>query len=158
RRLPTPAGAIPSFISSPSARVEAAQAGENHEFHESMKHTILLILMCAPAVAARAQNTAFTYTGRLAANGGPYTGLAEMNFTLFDAPTAGVPLATNAPGAASVNVTAGVFSVLLDFGAGPFTGADRWLEIQVRTNTGAFSTLKARQALLPTPYALYALN
>ncbi len=36
-----------------------------------------------------------------------------------------------------------------------FTGADRWLEIAVRTNGGgAFTTLTPRQQLTPTPYAL----
>jgi 3-isopropylmalate/(R)-2-methylmalate dehydratase small subunit len=54
-------------------------------------------------------------------------------------------------------VTNGLFTVTLDFGAGVFTGASRWLEIGVRTNGGAsFTVLSPRQPLTPTPYALYA--
>ena len=49
-----------------------------------------------------------------------------------------------------------MFTVTLDFG-GVFTGADRWLEIAVRTNGGgAFAPLTPRQAVTPTPYALYS--
>jgi hypothetical protein len=45
---------------------------------------------------------------------------------------------------------------VLDFGAN-FPGADRWLEIGVRTNgLGTFSTLSPRQKITPTPYAIYA--
>jgi hypothetical protein len=54
-------------------------------------------------------------------------------------------------------VSNGLFTVSLDFGAGVFAGADRWLEIGVRTNGGgAFTMLTPRQALTPTPYAIHA--
>ncbi len=53
-------------------------------------------------------------------------------------------------------VSNGLFTSTLDFG-NQFPGADRWLEIAVRTNGGgAFSTLAPRQALTPTPYAIFA--
>ncbi len=123
---------------------------------KTIKYHLVLILLCAAATAAHAQSTAFTYQGRLAANGSPYTGFAEMHFTLFNALVSGVAVATNTPATASVNVTDGLFTVPLDFGAAAFPGADRWLEIQVRTNLGAFITLTPRQALTPTPYALFA--
>lgn len=103
-----------------------------------------------------AQGTAFTYQGRLVANGAPYTGFAEMQFTLFSVPNGGATIASNTPAVTGVNVSAGLFTVPLDFGAGAFPGADRWLEIQVRTNLSAFITLTPRQALTPTPYALFA--
>ena len=103
-----------------------------------------------------AQGTAFTYQGRLAANGSPYTGFAEMQFTLFSVPNGGAAIAANTPAVTGVNVSGGLFTVPLDFGAGAFSGPDRWLEIQVRTNLSAFITLSPRQALTPTPYALFA--
>jgi hypothetical protein len=123
-----------------------------------MKSFLFLSLLCGGVVSAHSQSTAFTYQGRLAANGTPYSGFAEMQFTLFNAPTGGVAVAASAPAIAGVNVSGGLFAVSLDFGAGAFTGADRFLEIQVRTNLGPFSTLTPRQALTPTPSALFALT
>ena len=78
-----------------------------------------------------------------------------MRFALFDAVTVGnqvgSPL-TNSP----VSVSNGLFTVTLDFGAN-FPGADRWLEIGVRTNgNGTFFTLSPRQKITPSPYAIYA--
>jgi hypothetical protein len=57
-----------------------------------------------------------------------------------------------------VAVSNGLFTVALDFGA-DFPGADRWLEIGVRTNgTASYTTLSPRQKLTPSPYALTASN
>jgi hypothetical protein len=105
---------------------------------------------------ALAQSTAFTYQGQLVQSGMPYNGPAEMQFTLFNTPSGGVAMATNTPTVASINVSNGLFTVALDFGAAAFPGAERWLEIQARTGLGAFITLTPRQALTPTPYAIYA--
>jgi Chaperone of endosialidase len=104
---------------------------------------------------AFAQGTAFTYQGRLNDGANPANGTYNLRFALFDALTvgnqSGLPL-TNSP----VNVSNGLFTVALDFGAN-FPGADRWLEIGVRTNgNGTFSTLSPRQKITPTPYAIYA--
>ena len=46
------------------------------------------------------------------------------------------------------------------FGAGVFTGADRWLDIGVRTNgaPGVYQVLTPRQPLSATPYAVRAAN
>jgi len=114
-----------------------------------------LILLLQPATG-RAQGTAFTYQGRLDAGGGPYTGLAEMQFSLWDAASGGNQLGgtlTFSP----VGVTNGLFSVSLDFG-NQFTGANRWLEIALRTNLLGFTTLSPRQPLTATPYAITAGN
>ncbi len=121
-----------------------------------MKYLFHLVLMSGAVLAARAQSTAFTYQGRLAASGSPFSGFAEMQFALFGAPTGGTAIAANTPAIAGVNVSGGLFAVSLDFGVAPFLGEDRWLEIQVRTNVGPFATLTPRQPLTPTPYALYA--
>jgi hypothetical protein len=44
-----------------------------------------------------------------------------------------------------------------NFGAS-FPGADRWLQLEVRTVVGPFTTLTPRQQLTPTPYAITASN
>ncbi|MCA9291702.1 MAG: collagen-like protein, partial [Phycisphaerales bacterium] len=56
-------------------------------------------------------------------------------------------------------VTDGRLNVDLDFGAA-FTGAARWIEIDIRSpaGAGAFTTLSPRQPVMPTPYALFALS
>ena len=117
----------------------------------------LIIWLSAGALPALAQGTAFSYQGRL--NDGPIqaSGRYDLRFAIFDRLTNGVqqgPLLTNS----ATGVSNGLFSVMLDFG-NPFSGADRWLELAVRTNGGAaFTTLSPRQPLLPVPYAIYAGN
>src|SRR5271167_575925 len=80
-----------------------------------------------------AQGTAFTYEGRLQNNGSPASGTYNLAFTLFTNNTGGVaiagPLSTN-----GVIVANGLFTVLIDFGPGAFTGQSAWLEIDVETN------------------------
>ena len=63
---------------------------------------------------------------------------------------------TNAP----VGVTNGLFTVMLDFGAGVFNGGAISLEIGVRTNgaTSAYIVLSPRQTLTSVPYAIQSLN
>jgi hypothetical protein len=113
------------------------------------------MLLLVGALNLRAQGTAFTYQGRLNDGINPANGTYNLRFALFDALTVGnqvgSPL-TNSP----VNVSNGLFTVTLDFGAN-FPGADRWLEIGVRTNgSGTFFTLSPRQKITPSPYAIYA--
>jgi len=117
----------------------------------------LTLLLFGASGSTLAQGTAFRYQGRLNDGAGPATGSYELRFALYDASTGGNPAGaalTNAP----VAVNNGLFSVILDFGPN-FSGADRWLEIGVRTNGGSsFDTLAPRQSILPAPYAIYASN
>jgi hypothetical protein len=104
-----------------------------------------------------AQTTAFTYQGRLDDNGAPATGTYDLIFQVIDAPS---PQAGTVVGAAmfvnGVGITNGLFTVTLDFGAGLFNGADRWLEITVRTKGASqYFTLSPRQ---PITSALYAIR
>jgi len=105
-----------------------------------------------------AQGTAFTYQGRLTDNGSPAEGIFNLRFTIYDSATNGSAVSGVLTNAAT-GVSNGLFNVTLDFGAGVFTGADRWLDIGVRTNgsAGDYQTLSPRQPLTPTPYALYAV-
>ncbi|TAL05571.1 MAG: hypothetical protein EPO07_03360, partial [Verrucomicrobia bacterium] len=108
-------------------------------------------------LATFAQSTAFTYQGRLYESGSGASGIYDLRFTIYDALSSGTQqgaVLTNSPTA----VSNGLFTVTLDFG-NQFSGADRWLEIGVRTNGGgAFTTLTPRQQLTSTPYAVRALN
>ena len=121
-------------------------------------HGLLLGLLSLSGFA-HAQGTAFNYQGRLMDNGNQANGSYDFIFAVHDAKAGG-----NALGEAlkrdGIGVSAGQFVVPLDFGAGVFTGAARWLEIRVRVNGAAeaHTTLAPRQALLPTPYATFAAS
>ena len=107
-------------------------------------------------LTAFAQGTAFTYQGQLSTSNGVASGTYNLTFSLFNTNTTGVAIAgpvTNS----SVNVSNGLFTTLVDFGPGVFTGSSNWLEIAVETNGGvSFTTLAPRQQLTPVPYAIYA--
>jgi trimeric autotransporter adhesin len=120
---------------------------------------LFFILNSAFCLQAVAQGTAFTYQGRLNDSGAPANGTYDLRFTIYDSTNLpGVVIAGPLTNSGTI-ASNGLFTVALDFGAGVFTGPDRWLEIGVRTNgAGAFSTLPARQLIAPTPYAINAAN
>src|SRR2546426_11535457 len=92
----------------------------------SLAAALLLSTLFAQRSALLAQGTAFTYQGRLNDSGGPTSGSYDLRFTIFDAVTNGSVAAgplNNAP----TDVSNGLFTVTLDFGANAFPGADRWL-------------------------------
>ena len=118
--------------------------------------TILVLLAALFCVAVRAQTTTFTYQGRLTDNGNPANGIYDLRLTIYDAATNGGSFGTITSSATSVSN--GLFTVSLDFG-NQFPGANRWLEIEARTNgAGSFTTLVPRQQLTSTPYAVTAGN
>src|SRR4051812_21366993 len=98
---------------------------------------LLLVTSFLP-IAALAQGTGFTYQGRLDDGANPASGFYDLRFAIYDADTSGVqqgPTLTHP----SIGVSNGLFTVTLDFG-NQFPGANRWLELSVRTNGGgAFS-------------------
>jgi hypothetical protein len=103
-----------------------------------------------------AQGTAFTYNGRLTDGGQAANGRYDLRFIIYNADIGGSQVGTILTNTAT-GVANGLFTVTLDFGAGIFTGPDRWAEIAARTNGGgAFTTLSPRQQLTPTPYAIMA--
>ncbi|MFO1488914.1 MAG: hypothetical protein U1F65_10590 [Verrucomicrobiota bacterium] len=118
-------------------------------------HRFCLAAMLAFVGNCPGQGTAFTYQGRLATETGAANGSYDFKFSLWDDSLAGTmsdsPITNLATPASN-----GLFLASLDFGAA-FDGGDRWLEIAVRTNgAAAFTTLSPRQALMPTPTALFA--
>jgi trimeric autotransporter adhesin len=109
--------------------------------------------------AAFGQGTAFTYQGRLQENGNAAEGIYDLRFAIYDS-AGGLNIVGGPVTNSAVSVSRGLFTAALDFGSDVFTGADRWLEIGVRTNgsAAAFTTLSARQPITPLPYALHAAN
>ena len=117
----------------------------------------LLLATLNLQLAASPLGTTFTYQGRLGDGGSPANGSYDLKFTLCDADI-GTGVVAGPLTNAAVAVSNGLFTVVLDFGAGAFSGSARWLEIGVRPNGVAtdFTTLSPRQPLSPSPYALYS--
>jgi len=114
----------------------------------------LFVLLVACSDRATAQSTGFTYQGRLNDNNQVANGNYDFEFKLFTALTGGTQDGTPRE-VLNVAVSNGVFTVLVDFGAGAFPGADRFLEIGVRpAGGGAYTTLTPRQQVTITPYAI----
>jgi len=92
------------------------------------------------AASVCAQTTAFTYQGQLISSNGAATGSYDFRFQIYNANSFVAGPLTNAP----VDVTNGLFTVTLDFGAGVFDGSTRSLEIGVRSygDTNAYTVLR----------------
>jgi len=116
----------------------------------------LLIVTLGSILAAsslNAQNTAFTYQGRLQVNNGLASGTYNLKLTVYDALTGGN--ISGGPITNAVGVTNGLFTTTLDLGAAPFPGASRWLEIAVRQgNSGNFNIVVPRQRITAAPYSI----
>jgi hypothetical protein len=126
-----------------------------------MRSRVALLLITIASVTGipqvKAQNTTLTYQGRLFSTGGTANGSYDLSFALFDASSNGLQQGVSLTNTATA-VSNGLFTVQLDFGD-QFNGANRWLEIAVRTNgASGFSKLVPRQPLSPTPYAIYSAN
>lgn len=124
-------------------------------------HQTLRILACAftaltLAHSAIAQTTAFTYQGRLVEETGPAEGNYDLLLSLHDSLAEGSQVGSSLTNS-NVAISNGVFTTSLDFGM-PFDGRPLWLEIAVRkAGEESFVPLAPRQAITPTPYALYAM-
>jgi hypothetical protein len=117
---------------------------------------VIFTLGFSPATKG-AQGTAFTYQGRLNDGVNAANGIYDLRFAIYDSLTLGTQQGSILTNAATV-VSNGLFTATLDFG-NQFPGANRWLEIGVRTNgLGSFFTLAPRQPLTPAPYAITAGN
>ncbi|HLM61771.1 MAG TPA: hypothetical protein VK308_13275, partial [Pyrinomonadaceae bacterium] len=123
---------------------------------------LLLAFYCLLVFSVQAQTTGFTYQGRLTDGSVPASGTYDLQFALFDAPSDGIQQPQPAPitvTSSAVQVTNGVFSVQLNFGASAFPGADRYLEIRVKKPAEAgYTTLNPRQRITSVPYAVRSLT
>ena len=124
---------------------------------------LLASLLAVHPAAARQEplTTAFTYQGELAAAGAPAAGTFDIRFRLYDSPSSGnqigSTLCTN-----DLVVENGRFAASLDFGS-VFTGQKRFLEIEVREDSGldcsdltGYTVLAPRQELTAAPNASFA--
>src|SRR6185503_8234333 len=121
-------------------------------------------LFCAALAhtPADAQSTAFTYQGSLDDAGAPANGLHDFRVLLFNAASGGVVVGS--PQCVdNVDVIDGVFTLQLDFGQAYATGAERYLQIEVRQDTGltcgdatGLVVMAPRQLLTATPMATHA--
>ena len=99
-----------------------------------------------------------TYQGRLTNAGAQASGSYDMQFTVYDA-LAGGTAQSEMLTVANVQVTNGVFTAPLNFGASLFNNNNaRFLEIGVRPGggSGAFTLLAPRQPITQVPYAINA--
>jgi len=125
----------------------------------------IAILFAAPSAWAQhllqgvnnaASDTTFTYQGRLTHNGAPVTGSCTAHFSLYDAQNGGLQIGPTQT--STITPHDGLFTTALDFGASPFNGAPRWLDIAVKcAGDGDWVTL-GRTPITAAPYALYALK
>jgi len=121
---------------------------------------LMFVCLLALSHVGSAQTTTFSYQGKFDDGGTPATGTYDFTFRLFDSPSGGSQIGSNVI-RNDVQVTAGIFTVLLDFGSSPFTSlAAGHLEIEVRpgASTGAYTTLAPRQQLAAAPYAIRAFQ
>lgn len=118
---------------------------------------VLIVIVGFTAIGAFAQTTEFTFQGSLKDGSNPANGSYDFEFALFDTLTAGTQagptLSRN-----GVAVTAGSFSVKLDFG-NQYPGTNRFIEIRVRpAGQPGITTLAPRQQLGSSPYSAKSLN
>src|SRR5437763_6165299 len=95
--------------------------------------TFASLLIAVPALA-QPLTTAFTYQGQLMNGATPVSGVYDLKFILFDNLTAGSPQGPQLC-VDNLTVTGGLINVQLDFGS-VFTGAQRFLQVQVRRDSG----------------------
>jgi hypothetical protein len=111
--------------------------------------------MWAPSAFAQSQ-TGFTYQGQLKAAGTAVNGPIDARFIPYPAPDSGSALA-GAVTQSNIQVTDGLFSTTVDFGAVPFTtNQPVWMEIEIASpaGSGLFVPLGTRQRLTPTPFSI----
>lgn len=119
---------------------------------------VALVAILFGAGAVCAQTTSFTYQGRLTDGGGPANGNYDLQFALFDSLSGGTQIGSTQT-LSNMAISGGSLTATLDFGASAFPGANRYLEISMRSSGGpSFTTLSPRQQITSTPYAIRALN
>lgn len=119
---------------------------------------LILVSLIFAIQIAPAQTTAFLYQGKLIDNGAPANGNYLIQFKLFDAIAGGSQVGATLTDIA-VAASAGVFSARLDFGASPFTGPNRFIEVAVRRNaTESYVTLSPREQITSSPFSIRTLS
>lgn len=106
--------------------------------------------------AAVPVTSTFTYQGQLKNGSGPVDGTCDMQFSLWDAPS-GPNQIGSLQNVIGQTVSKGLFTIVLnsgnEFGATPFTGEARWLQVAVKCGLDVSYTTLDRQLLTAAPYA-----
>jgi len=130
--------------------------------------SLLLLWAVSASWGETPLGTGFTYQGQLKYSGQPADGGYDLRFTLWDSSDAGMQVG-GVDCHDDVTVINGLFTVELnaggEFGPSAFTGAARFLAIEVRegdvgdcNNPNGFTPLSPRQSLSATPYALQSVS
>jgi hypothetical protein len=117
-----------------------------------------LLLAAMPTLPAFAQvGSDFTYQGKLELSGDLVNGTADFQFRLFGSSGGGSQIGST-QNVNNVNLIDGLFTLPLNFGSDAFNGAERYLEIAVRSpaGSGSFIILTPRQKLTAAPYAQFS--
>jgi len=123
----------------------------------------VLLLLVSSVAHAQPIGTSFTYQGELRSSGSPVTGPHDLQFRLYDAASGGTQVGSTLC-SDNVAIIEGRFTAVLDFGA-QFAGQQRYLEIDVRADTGlncanptGYMPLTPRQPVTASPYANFSLS
>lgn len=115
--------------------------------------SLLWLGLCLCCLSLTAAEPAFRFEGGLTDGGLPANGNYDLTFRLFDAVTGGTSagIHTNA----TVEVTAGVYEVLLPFPPTVLNFANRWIEVAARPagSVNGRTVLSPRSLLTAVPYA-----
>src|SRR5947208_14846407 len=110
--------------------VSSDKLGRNNDMKAIRFIFSVALLVCyAGSRSGYAQDSAFTYQGRLSGDASAADARYEMTFTLYDAATNGNVVGSQT--VAPVAVTNGLFTATVDFGSSTFDGGARWLEISL---------------------------
>jgi hypothetical protein len=122
-----------------------------------VRFSLFSTLLCFACFSAFSQSTLITYQGVLKNNGANANGLYDVRFSLYDASSGGAQVGNTVT--QTVPVTNGVLTTQIDFGLN-FAGADRWLQLETRTNGigASFVLLSPRQRITAAPYSTFALS
>lgn len=117
---------------------------------------IILALIFAASGTALGQTSAFTFQGKLTDTSLPANGPYDLVFRLFDSAEAGTQIGPDIT-IEDVNVSGGLFTVILDFGQAAFSiGDPRFIQVSVRqgASTEALTELTPRQEITSSPFAI----
>lgn len=115
---------------------------------------VVVCVLFSTCLMAGPVGSQFTYQGSLTDNGSPATGEYDMWFELLENESDQFPLADVVFN--DVEVEKGLFSVVLDFGAGVFDGDDYFIRVLVRPgdSNDTFTLLEPVQRINAAPYAI----
>ncbi|MBE0535993.1 MAG: tail fiber domain-containing protein [Phycisphaerae bacterium] len=151
------AGASPAPSAGVHFRLIYTAAAEGEATLKLYESTLSVVLQSITIrVEGAAAGTGFTYQGRLLDEDKAANGFFDLQFELFDAPSAGKRIG-GVVDLEDVSVQDGYFTIRLDFGD-VFGEQARWLRTSVRPGgSGRRHThLSPRQRITPAPQATYA--